>query len=150
MTCLAGANAGMNRVAGVVTAIGFLLCAAPHAVAERLLFIIKCFIVRTASSGSAMNSPSLLRQPSGFVPVAMSGAALALVLLYAGIHGTEPQPDEGAAAHIWQLLMAGQLPIMAYFAIKWLPQSPRPAALVLGLQVGAALAAAAPVFLMGW
>ena len=97
-----------------------------------------------------MDAPSLLRQPSGFAPVAMSAAALAIVLLYAAVHGTQAQPDEGAAAHIWQLLMAGQLPIIAYFAIKWLPQSPRRAALVLGLQVGAALAAAAPIFLMGW
>lgn len=97
-----------------------------------------------------MTAPSLLKQPSGFFPLAMSVTALALVLLYAAVHGTEPQPDEGAAAHIWQLLMAAQLPIMGYFAIKWLPQAPRQAALVLALQIGAALAAAAPIFLMGW
>lgn len=97
-----------------------------------------------------MDQRSLFRQPSGFVPMAMSVAALAVVLLYAALHGTQPQPDEGAAAHIWQLLMAGQLPIVAYFAIKWLPQSPRRAAIVLALQVAAALAAMAPVFLLGW
>jgi hypothetical protein len=99
---------------------------------------------------SAISPRSLLRQPSGFAPVAMSAAALALVLLYAAIHGTQPQPDEGAAAHIWQLLMAGQLPIMGYFALKWLPASPTAAAKVLGLQIAGAFAAAAPIFLMGW
>jgi hypothetical protein len=46
--------------------------------------------------------------------------------------------------------MAGQLPVVAFFAIKWLPRSPRQALLVLALQAGAALAALAPVFLLNW
>lgn len=36
------------------------------------------------------------------------------------------------------------------FAIRWLPQSPRKALPVLVLQVAAALAAMAPVFLLHW
>ena len=52
-------------------------------------------------------------------------------------------------AHIWQILMAGQIPIVALFAIKWLPRSPRQALPVLALQGGAALAALAPVFILG-
>jgi hypothetical protein len=80
----------------------------------------------------------------------MSLAALATVFLFIASHGTAPQADEGAAAHIWQLLMAAQMPIILYFAIKWLPRSPRQTVAILGLQVGAALAAMAPVFLLHW
>jgi hypothetical protein len=92
----------------------------------------------------------MLKHPSAFLPVAMSVAALATVLMFAALHGTAPQADEGAAAHIWQLLMAAQVPIVLIFAIKWLPQSPRQALPILGLQAAAALAAIAPVFLLRW
>lgn len=66
------------------------------------------------------------------------------------MHGTARQEDEGAAAHLWQLLMAGQLPVMFYFAVKWLPTDPKGTLQVLALQVGAAFAAAFPVFYFGW
>jgi hypothetical protein len=46
--------------------------------------------------------------------------------------------------------MAGQVPVVAFFAITWLPRSPRQALLVLALQAGAAFAALAPVFLLNW
>ena len=92
----------------------------------------------------------MLKHPTAFLPVAMSFAALAIVLMFLALHGPAPQPDEGAAAHIWQLLMAAQVPLVLFFAIKWLPQSPRQALPILGLQVGAALAAMAPVFLLHW
>jgi hypothetical protein len=46
--------------------------------------------------------------------------------------------------------MAGQVPVVAFFAITWLPRRPRQALLVLALQSGAAFAALAPVFLLNW
>jgi hypothetical protein len=92
----------------------------------------------------------LLRRPSAVIPVAMSVAALATVIVYAAMFGTARQADEGTAAHIWQLLMAGQLPVIAFFAIKWLPTAPRHALLVLALQLGAALAAMFPVWWFQW
>jgi hypothetical protein len=97
-----------------------------------------------------MTLPRMMKQPSAFLPVAMSLGALATVALFVALHGIAPQADEGAAAHIWQLLMAAQVPIVLFFAIKWLPQSPRQAVPILALQVGAALAAVAPVFLLHW
>ena len=97
-----------------------------------------------------MSPSTILSHPSAFLPVAMSLAALATVVVFAASHGTAPQADEGTAAHIWQLLMAAQAPIILFFAIKWLPQSPRQALPVLALQVAAALAAIAPVFFLGW
>jgi hypothetical protein len=93
---------------------------------------------------------ALLRRPSAVIPVAMSLAALTLVLGYAAMFGTARQADEGTAAHLWQLLMAGQVPVIAFFAFKWLPSEPRQAAGVLALQVAAAVAAAFPVWWFQW
>jgi hypothetical protein len=91
---------------------------------------------------------TILRKPSAFLPIVMSLTALALVLGSIGRFGVVHEADEGATAHLWQLLMAGQLPVLAYFAIKWLPRAPRPTMYVLSLQAGAALASMAPVFFL--
>ena len=97
-----------------------------------------------------MTLRTLLKQPGAFLPVAMSVAALGIVLLYLARNGPAPQADEGSAAHLWQLLMAGQLPLIGYFVVKWLPQAPRQVLTILALQVVVALLAAAPVFLLNW
>lgn len=89
---------------------------------------------------------TLLKKPGAFLPVAMSFAALVVVLVHVALFGSARESDEGAAAHLWQLLMAAQLPFLAVFAIRWLPRSPRPALQVMALQVGAAIAALAPVY----
>ncbi len=94
-----------------------------------------------------MNTPSI-RPPSAFVPLAMSLAALALVLVHVAIFGNVHEADEGAAAHIFQLLLVAQLPIIAFFAIKWLPRAPKEALVVLALQAGAGIAAVATVFFL--
>ena len=91
---------------------------------------------------------ALLKRPTALIPVAMSIAAFGLVIAHVVFYGTAHQADEGAAAHLWQLLMAGQLPVIAFFAIKWLPRTPGQALLVLGLQAVAMLAAATPVFVL--
>ena len=91
---------------------------------------------------------SSVKQPTAIIPVAMSIAALVTVLYHIAMSGIAREADEGAAAHIWQLLMGGQIPIVAYFAIKWLPQAPKQALYVLALQVGLVLAALAPVYLL--
>ena len=93
---------------------------------------------------------SLLRRPSAFIPVAMSIAAIALIVSYIALFGTERQADEGTAAHLWQLLMAGQVPIIAVFAIKWLPETPRHALPIIALQIAAGVAAAFPVWYFQW
>ncbi len=89
---------------------------------------------------------AILKYPSALLPVAMSLAALALVLGRIAIFDAAREPDEGAAAHLWQMLMAGQLPLLLFFAIKWLPRTLRPALFVIALQAGAALASLAPVY----
>ena len=71
--------------------------------------------------------PSIIKKPSAWIPIAMSVCAL-IVLATAFIlaHGViVREPDEGTAAHLWQLLMGGQLPIIAYFIIRWVWQNPK-------------------------
>ena len=92
----------------------------------------------------------LLKRPSAFLPVAMSLFALAVVIVYIAMFGTARQEDEGTAAHLWQLLMAAQIPVIAFFAIRWVPAEPKQGLIVLTLQIGAALAAAFPIWWFGW
>ncbi len=96
-----------------------------------------------------MTVSTMLKQPSAFLPLVMSLGALATVMGHIALFGVAREADEGTAAHIWQLLMAAQVPIVAFFAIKWLPRLPKEAGGILALQIGAALAALAPVFLLG-
>ena len=90
----------------------------------------------------------MMKKPSAFLPVVMSVAALAVVLAHVAIFGAAREADEGTAAHLWQLLMAAQLPLLAFFAIRWLPRNPKQAIRVMALQAGAAVAALAPVYFL--
>lgn len=87
---------------------------------------------------------SLLKKPSGYLPLVMSAVALAGILTYVAVVGipeNEPPHDEGAPARIFQLFMAAQLLVIAYFAAKWLPRAPRQAMSVLLLQAAGIVAA---------
>jgi hypothetical protein len=96
-----------------------------------------------------MDARTLLRRPSAFLPLGMSLAALALVVWFVASFGVvRGTHDEGAAARIFQVLMVAQIPIVGYFALTWLPRAPRPAAVILALQVGAGLLAIATVVLL--
>jgi len=93
-----------------------------------------------------MNFATLLKLPSAYVPVAMSMAALTVVLGAVVMLSPGGESDEGAAAHIFQLLLVGQVPIVAFFVLRWMRRSFKPAVQVVLLQVGAALMALIPVF----
>jgi hypothetical protein len=93
---------------------------------------------------------TMLKRPTAFLPIAFSLLALATVAIHVARFGTARQADEGTAAHLWQLLMAAQVPLIAFFAIRWLPQEPKPAVVVLALQAVAVVAALAPVYLLGF
>ena len=95
-----------------------------------------------------MKLSTMLKQPSAFLPIAMSLAALVVVLGHVAVYGAVREADEGIAAHLFQLLMIVQAPIMVLFAIRWLPKTPRQGLSILALQAAAALAALAPVFLL--
>ena len=87
----------------------------------------------------------MLRQPSGFLPLAMSLAGIALVLVHIAVAGAGPEADEGTVARARWLLMVAQVPEVAFFALTYLPRSPRPALPVLGLQGAAVMANLAAV-----
>lgn len=77
---------------------------------------------------------SLIKQPSAWIPLVMSLAALTLLLGYVAVFGIVQQEDEESPARIFQLIMTAQLPIAAYFAFKWLPKRPIQSLIVLALQ----------------
>lgn len=93
-------------------------------------------------------SRSLIMQPSALLPLIMSFVALAIVVGHAAMFGIVHEADEGTPAHIFQLLMAAQFPLIAFFAIKWLPQAPKEALQVLALQAAAGIAALASVYFL--
>jgi hypothetical protein len=95
------------------------------------------------------NVAVLARKPSAVVPVAMSLCALSVVLLAIANDSAKPQPDEGTAAHIFQILVAGQLPFLGWFALRWLTRDFKTALPVLALQMLALAAASFPVWYLG-
>lgn len=91
----------------------------------------------------------LIKQTSAWIPIAMSLTVLAAMLIVITLSGVpEPQADEGTGAHLFQLWLFLETFMVAFFAIKWLPQNPKEALLILTIQIIAALAACAPVFLL--
>jgi hypothetical protein len=97
---------------------------------------------------------ALARRPSAIFPMIMSLAALLLLgsfLLLASrgvIPLRAPDGDEGLAAHLWQLLMVGQLPVIVRFALRWFFQRPAQTIVILGVQAMLAFASVMPVFVM--
>ena len=89
---------------------------------------------------------SLIRRPSAWLPMALSLAGLSLVLIHVVRYGVVREADEGTSAHLFQLLMAAQVPLVAWFALKWLPAAPGRTLGVLVLQAGAAATAFAAVY----
>src|SRR5436190_22289491 len=89
---------------------------------------------------------SLIRQPSAYLPLVMSLAALTLVVGHAAVFGIVHEADEGAAAHIWQILMVIQLPFVAYFIVRWLPSHIQESLQILALLAATWLANFAAVY----
>lgn len=90
------------------------------------------------------------KRPTAFLPIAMSFAAIVAVLVHVVRFGPAPQPDEGATAHLWQLLMGCQVPVIAFFFLRWAAKELRASLVVFATQVTAALAALAPVYFLRW
>lgn len=95
------------------------------------------------------NVTALVRKPSGVIPIAMSALAFVTVMSAVTLFGAKPEPDEGAVAHIFQILIAGQLPFLAWFAFHWLRSDFRSAFSVMVLQGAAIAIALFPVWYFG-
>jgi hypothetical protein len=86
---------------------------------------------------------------SAYLPIAMSIASLgvvALALIFGPLRA--PDGDEGLYARLWQLLIVGQLPVVLYFMLRWLPRAPREGALVVIAQLTAGVVALLPVLVL--
>lgn len=93
---------------------------------------------------------SSLERITACIPILMSLAALAIVISHIAFVGTARQADEGASAHLWQLLVAGQIPFIGWFAVIVVPRAPRRGIPVLAFQLALVLAAMAPVYALGF
>ena len=77
----------------------------------------------------------LLRKPSGWLPLALSLAAIGLMVAHVAFIGVAPQADEGAEARISQVLMLLDALVIGAFAVRWLPVAPKAASAVFALQL---------------
>lgn len=82
------------------------------------------------------------------LPLVLSVAAFALVIANI-LAGVQPQADEGASAHAWQLLMVAQIPIMLVF-IATVDSRSRSTPWFLALQLMAFALACVPVWAAGY
>ena len=83
---------------------------------------------------------------ASMAPVVMSSVALLIVLVHAARSDGAHEIDEGAAAHIWQLLMAAQVPIVLWYLASSLSRPYRTWVPTLLLQCGMAFLSCAAVF----
>ena len=90
---------------------------------------------------------SLFKQPTAWIPLVMSFVALAMILGYVAMFGVVHNQDEGAPAHIFQLLMLAELPIVAFFGLRWITRKPKETLIVLVVQ---AIAWIIPILTVMW
>ena len=86
---------------------------------------------------------------TSLVPIILSALAMALALGSIAT-GTGHSADEDWQAHVWQLLMAAQLPIIAAFALTADWSHPSRPLKIIALHAAAIGAAVAPVAIAGW
>ena len=90
---------------------------------------------------------SIIKKPSAWIPIVLSLAVLAMMLIYIAISGPPVhQADEGTGAHLFQIWLVLEMLTIAFFAISWLPRAPKQTLIILAIQIIVALAACAPVF----
>ena len=77
----------------------------------------------------------LLRKPSGWLPLALSLAAIGLIVEHVAFIGVAPQADEVAEARIFQVLMLLDALVIGAFAVRWLLVAPKAASAVFALQL---------------
>ena len=92
---------------------------------------------------------SIFRVPSALLPIAMSLAALGVMVGHLAMAGAAGFAADDSTAYVFQLLLVCQVPVVAFFSIKWLPRLPAEAMMMIGLQAGAAMLALVPVVMLG-
>ena len=83
---------------------------------------------------------TLIKKPSAWLPIVMSLAVLATILIYIALSGTPTQqPDEGTVAHLFQIWIVIECLMVGFFAVTWLPKIPKQAFIILMIQIIATL-----------
>ena len=125
-----------------------VLNVARSALSERAFPLAHGETIMSDSTGTILK---FARVPSAVIPIALSFAALLVVVVSLAMSNwiVVHESDEGPAAHLWQLCMVVQVPVLLFFALKWIRRYPRQALIVLSVQLGAALLAMAPVYFLG-
>ena len=83
---------------------------------------------------SSPDTREVLFCPTALLPIGLSLGALLIVILHIATFGSAAGPDEDAAAHLWQILMAVQVPALTLFVCRWFRKARRPTFHVLTLQ----------------
>jgi hypothetical protein len=92
---------------------------------------------------------SIIKKPSAWLPIVIPFIFFTYLVIYIAIFGIVREEDEGTGAHLFQLWLVLEPLLVGFFAIKWLPREPKPALMILALQVVAALLPIAIVFSLG-
>src|SRR4051812_2659358 len=94
-----------------------------------------------------MKMESLIKKPSAWVPLVLSVLILLMELYFLAFAGPpQPEADEGAAAHLFQIWLVLEFFLVMFFAARWLPKKPFPALRILIIQIAAVLGGMFPVF----
>jgi len=97
------------------------------------------------------NVAAMAKHPSAFVPLVLSGLALAELVAYLAIFGPgsgAEATDEGTAARLYQLLIGLQFLIIPWFALRWGWRDLRAGATLLVLQGLAIASSFVPLWLI--
>ena len=87
-----------------------------------------------------------MRWLGALLPLAMTIAVVIAGLLEGLRTGFARQPDEGTAAHLFQILLPLEIPIILAFAVTQLERRPTWTRSIIALQLGAAAALVLAVF----
>ena len=79
-------------------------------------------------------SESPLRHWSAWIPLAIPVFMLLLAVRHVLLFGASREADEGTEAHLFQLLMPVAFVVAMWFAVTWIPRSPRSATAIFALQ----------------
>lgn len=90
----------------------------------------------------------LWKKPSALLAMGVPLVALGVVLGHVAVYGLVHEADEGAAAHMWQLLMVAEAALVIYFARQWVPRARKQALRVLAAVGSVMLANLAAVYFL--
>ncbi len=88
----------------------------------------------------------LLKKPTAWIPIALSFAVITMWVVSLSFSGApQHEPDEGTAAHLFQIWLVLEIFLIGLFSVMWLPKMPKQALIIVAIQIIFVLAGCAPV-----